>query len=127
MPNRPVRVAIVDDDRSVRTALARLLAARSFLPATFASGSEFLDSLRTGAPDCLILDLQMPGMTGIEVQRCLRRMDIRLPTIVITAHDEVGLQERSRAAGAFAVLFKPLDASGLVAAIDAAIAEASAS
>lgn len=71
-------------------------------------------------PDCLILDLQMPEMTGLELQQNLARKGIRIPTIIITAHDESGMRERCKAAGAIAYLAKPLQDTSLFAAIDAA-------
>ena len=85
-------VAIVDDDSAVRKALGRLLGASAIRSHAFASGREFLDSLPSGAPDCLIVDLQMPEMTGLELQAELTHSGARIPTIVITAHHDVGLR-----------------------------------
>jgi FixJ family two-component response regulator len=117
----PIRIAIVDDDVSVRKALARLLNTRAFMAETFASAGEFLDSLQNGWPDCLVLDQQMPGMTGLELQNHLTRRSVRIPTIVITAHDEAELSGRCLSAGAAAVLNKPLEIKRLVEAIEAAL------
>src|SRR3982074_555698 len=100
-------VAIVDDDSAVRKALARLLCASAIEARTFSSGREFLDSLPFGTPDCLIVDLQMPEMTGLELQLELARTGARLPTIVITAHNDVGLREGGLAAGAAGHLRQP--------------------
>jgi FixJ family two-component response regulator len=80
-------VAVVDDEESVRKSLRRLFSASHFEAATFASGQEFLDSLSTRPPDCLVLDLQMPGLSGLEVQRHLAADGVRVPTIIITADD----------------------------------------
>ena len=113
-------IAIVDDDPSVLKALARLLRTRSFNVRTYQSGQQFLASLADGLPDCLILDLQMPEMTGLELQKDLARKGIRIPTIIITAHDQAGMRERCNAAGAIAYLAKPLQDTSLFAAIDAA-------
>jgi FixJ family two-component response regulator len=123
MPPRAAaaNVAIVDDDSSVRKALARFLEARSFRITTFASASDFLASLAVEVPDCLILDLQMPGMTGLEMQHRLLREDVYIPTVVITAHEQVGLDEKCRSAGASAVLLKPVDGGELVSAVINAI------
>jgi len=115
-------VAIVDDDAAVRKALARLLGACAVRAHCFASAREFLDSLASGLPDCLIVDLQMPEMTGIELQGELTLLGARIPTIVITAHNESGLRERCLAAGATAYLIKPLDGTELLASIDSAVA-----
>jgi FixJ family two-component response regulator len=114
------RIAIVDDDPSVLKALARLLRTRSFNVRTYQSGQQFLASLADGTPDCLILDLQMPEMTGLELQKDLARKGIRIPTIIITAHDQAGMRERCNAAGAIAYLAKPLQDTSLFAAIDMA-------
>jgi FixJ family two-component response regulator len=113
-------IAIVDDDPSVLKALARLLATHSFASRTFRSGSQFLESLTEGQPDCLIADLQMPEMTGLELLRNLARKRIQIPTIIITAHDEAGMRERCQSAGAIAYLSKPVHDTSLFAAIDIA-------
>ena len=118
MLQRPVRVALVDDDASVRKALARVLTASSIDIETFASAHDFLASLNTKHPDCLLLDLHMPEFNGIELQQYLAKMKISMPTIVITAHNEPGLRERCKLAGAAAFLLKPLDRSALVNAIN---------
>ena len=120
MAQSRLRVAIVDDDAGVRRALARLLRASSFDPVTYGSGLEFLDSLGARLPDCLVVDLQMPEMTGLEVQQHLVKAGIRIPTIVITAHDGLGTRERCRSAGAAAYLLKPLQEGPLISAINAA-------
>lgn len=113
-------IAIVDDDPSVLKALARLLATRALRARTYRSAQLFLASLADGLPNCLILDLQMPEMTGLELQQDLARKGIRIPTIIITAHDEAGTRERCNAAGAIAFLSKPLQDTSLFVAIDAA-------
>jgi FixJ family two-component response regulator len=123
MVKQPVRVAIVDDDLPVRRALARVLSTHSFRPETFSSAAEFLTSMtKTGVPDCLVLDLQMPDMTGLELCQHLAHNRIQVPIIVITAVNEAGLQERCMAAGVCAVFFKPVDGDQLSAAVRAAIA-----
>jgi FixJ family two-component response regulator len=111
-------IAIVDDDPSVLKALARLLSARAFQIRTYTSARAFLSALPDGVPECLIVDLQMPDMTGLELQRHLMRNGIRIPTIVITAHNEAGARERCESAGAAAFLAKPLQDTSLLAAID---------
>jgi FixJ family two-component response regulator len=116
----PRNLAIIDDDPAVLKALARLLRTRAFTAVTFQSGREFLASLPEPLPDCLVLDLQMPGMTGLEIQQDLARRGIRIPTIIITAHDEARIHERCRSAGAIAYLAKPVPEAALFAAIEAA-------
>jgi FixJ family two-component response regulator len=116
------RVAIVDDDASVRTALQRLLRTSDLHADTFASAEDFLAWLpQADPPDCLVLDLQMPGTSGLDLQRQVERAGLRLPIVVITGHDEPGMRARCLAAGASAYLRKPLEAGTLLAAIEAAI------
>jgi FixJ family two-component response regulator len=82
------------------------------------SGREFLAALPDGLPDCLILDLQMPEMTGLELQQHLNSKGIQIPTIVITGLRDTGVRERCASAGAIAFLPKPVEATSLLAAID---------
>lgn len=122
---RPL-IAVVDDEESVRRALARMLSASQFETEVFASGAEFLDALRTRTPDCAILDYQMPGLNGRDVQRQLARAQIRLPIIVVTAHDQPALREQCLADGAVAYLTKPLQREQLVGLILDAIRQTAA-
>jgi FixJ family two-component response regulator len=116
------RVAVVDDDESVRKALQRLLRASDMDADAFESAEDFLASLpQASLPDCLVLDLQMLGASGLDLQRQVVRAGLKLPMVVITAHDEPGMQARCLAAGASAYLRKPLEAGKLLAAIEAAI------
>ena len=117
---RPL-IAVVDDEESVRRALARMLTASQLDVEIFASGQEFLDSLRTRRPDCVVLDYQMPGLTGRDVQRQLKEAQIRLPIIVVTAHDQPALREQCLADGAVAYTAKPLQRERLLSLIDDAI------
>jgi len=120
VPARPL-IAVVDDEESVRRALARMLGASQFDVDVFASGQEFLDSLRTRLPDCLVLDYQMPGLTGRDVQRQLALAQTQVPIIVVTAHDEPALREQCLADGAVAYVAKPLQRERLVGLIHDAI------
>jgi FixJ family two-component response regulator len=120
-----LRVAVVDDEVSVRRALGRLLAASNLAVETFVSGQEFLDSLADHRPDCLILDLHMPGLTGLGVQRELACAGIRLPIVIITAYDGPELRAQCLAAGAAEYLLKPLDDQTLLEAIARAVAKPS--
>src|SRR5262245_31289883 len=104
---RPL-VAVVDDAESVRAALMRLLRASGLDCVGFASGEEFLGSLATRRPDCLVIDLQMAGLNGREVQRQLSGLPKPFPLIIITAHDEPTIREQCLADGASAYLRKPL-------------------
>lgn len=120
MPKTIRNVAIVDDDPSVLKALKRLLSTRSFSAEIYESGPQFLASLAEQMPDCLILDLQMPAMTGLELQQKLVSRGIRIPTIFITAHSDPATRGRCEATGAVAFLAKPVPHDALFAAIEAA-------
>ena len=120
MANSPPLIAVVDDDASVLKALTRLLRARAFNAIPYASAKEFLASLAGAPPDCLVLDLQMPGMTGLELLQHLQREGLRIPTVVITALGDADILERCVVAGASSYLRKPLRDTSLFAAIEAA-------
>ncbi len=119
MPSQPLHVAIVDDDASVLTALSRLLSTCSYRTATYQSARAFLESLGHGMPQCLVVDMQMPEFNGLDLLHHLTRHGIRIPTIVITGHDEAGNRARCEAVGTRAYLLKPLQGDVLIAAIDA--------
>ena len=121
MAKNPRSIAIVDDDPSVLKALARLLATHSFVTKTYLSAPQFLASLPDGLPDCLIADLQMPEMNGLQLQHDLARRGLQIPTIIITAHNEASVRERCKSAGAIAYLAKPVSDTTLFAAIDARV------
>jgi FixJ family two-component response regulator len=114
-------IAVVDDEEAVRLALARMLRASQFEVNAYASGPEFLESLASAVPDCVVLDFQMPGMTGREVQRALTLAGQRVPVVVVTAHDQPALREQCLADGAVAYLAKPLRRDILIQAIDSAV------
>jgi FixJ family two-component response regulator len=114
-------IAVVDDDTSVRKALAHLLTLNAYTTNTFGSAKEFLNSLGQGTPNCLVLDLQMPDWSGLDLQHHLLRNGIKIPTVIITAHDEIGLRERCSSAGAAAFLVKPISVDALIDAIDSAM------
>jgi FixJ family two-component response regulator len=126
MAGRRPSIAIVDDDKRFATALRRLLSASGLATATYASGREFLESLESRRPDCVILDLQMPGLSGLTVLQHLANAEIRLPTIIITAHDEPETRAQCLAAGAVGFLCKPVEETDLLKLIAAAIRDVSA-
>jgi len=126
MENRRSFVAVVDDEESVRKALLRLLRAANMDAEAFASGEAFLNSLEKFRPDCVVLDLQMPGLTGRDVQRRLMSMQISMPVILITAHDDIVTQQQSLSDGAANYLRKPLRGDVLVRSINDSIARAHA-
>lgn len=109
------RIAIVDDDAAVRHALRRLLGAAALDAVTYASGAKFLAALEAEEPSCVILDMHMPGFSGLDVQRNLVRMNSAVPVIVITGHDSPREREEALALGAHAYLAKPVEARTLIA------------
>lgn len=114
-------VAVVDDEESVRKALGRLLRAAGLDAHCYASGQSFLDAIEADLPSCLVLDLHMPGLNGMEVLERLGDRDPRLPTIVITGHDEPDTETRCLTMGAAAYLRKPVDDHELLQRIDEAV------
>src|SRR6187401_1063932 len=102
--NKPL-IAIVDDDESVCRALKRLVRSLGMEADTFASGQEFMDlieAMPSHQIDCVVLDVQMPGLNGLDLQERLHKSGNELPIIFITAHDEVNVRERALAGGAVA-------------------------
>jgi FixJ family two-component response regulator len=117
MPHR-THVAILDDDQSVRTAIGRLLKTSEMTVDSCATSLELFGAIAVNNPDCVVLDLQMPGMNGIDVMSSLSRRGVQVPVIVITAYDEPNSKETCLQAGATAFLRKPLDADELLRTID---------
>jgi FixJ family two-component response regulator len=115
-------VDIVDDDEAVRQALGLLIRAVGWQPRLFASGAEFLQRVQAAPPHCVVLDLNMPGMNGAEVQERLAQRQCRLPVVAITAQPGSPLASRAAAAGVRTVLEKPLHDGALIAAIELALA-----
>jgi FixJ family two-component response regulator len=114
---RAWHIGVVDNETTVCKSLQRLLRAAGFEAETFLSGHQFLESLSHRHPDCLILDVQMPGLTGLEVQRDLLAMGILFPVILITGCDQDGLEQTVLTAGAAAFLLKPFNAADLLGTI----------
>ena len=110
-------VAVLDDEPEMRKALRRLLVCHGFRVGEYDGGEDFLAALDSTPPDCLLLDLHMPGVNGFEVLEVLRSRECPVPTVVITAHDQPGSAERVQALGACAYLKKPVDRDALLAAI----------
>jgi two-component system, LuxR family, response regulator FixJ len=111
-------IHVVDDDVAVRDSLSLLLGLTYPRVVAFSSGVEFLDQVSDDPPDCLILDIHMPGKTGLEVMRDLAAMGIRLPTILTTGRVDSVLRSQAAEEGAVAILDKPLDHSMLIEAIE---------
>jgi CheY-like chemotaxis protein len=107
-------IAVVDDEESVRKAVVRVLRAAGFAAQGFSSGDEFLRSWHFDRPDCLVLDLQMPDISGMEVQKALNLAGAHFPIVIITAHDAPAVREECLRLGAIAYLCKPLDVRSLL-------------
>jgi FixJ family two-component response regulator len=114
-------ISIVDDDASMRTATARLLRFVGFSAQAFASAQEFLSSPRLRETSCLIADVEMPGMTGVELQQHLIALGHKTPIILITAFPEDRIRERVLKAGAIDFLSKPFDEPQLLESVERAL------
>ncbi|HUO16689.1 MAG TPA: response regulator [Verrucomicrobiae bacterium] len=114
-------VFIVDDDVSVRESLELLVRNENWKPETFASAQEFLDHPRALLPSCLVLDLSLPGLNGLELQKQLAAEHIDMPIIFITGYGDVPQSVQAMKAGALEFLTKPLDNNALVSAIRKAL------
>src|SRR5271155_3793277 len=115
-------IAIVDDDELMRTALQGLLKAAGLLARVFASAEEFLRSGYQHDTACLITDIRMPGMSGLELQTRLNGDHCRIPTIFITAHGDAKMRMQAMKAGAMDFLAKPFDDEALLESVRAAMA-----
>lgn len=119
-PRLPI-VLIVDDDESVRTAIGRLMHAAGLAAETFASAEALLRRGCQGLRGCLILDVRLPGMSGLELQAHLAQSGLALPVIFVTAHDDEEAREQAMRAGAQAFIQKPFDEDVLLSAVRAAL------
>ena len=114
-------IYLVDDDVSVREGVADLLRSVGLRVEAFASPKEFLDRKRSDAPGCLILDIRLPGPSGLELQRMLTSSDSQLPIIFISAHGDIPMTVRAIKSGAIEFLTKPLNDQQLLDAVHAGI------
>ena len=114
-------IAIVDDDEPLREALGSVLKAAGFVTDTFGSAEEFLDSPQRNNTSCLILDVRLPGMSGIELQRRLLDANCEVPVIFVTAHGDGSLRDLVMKAGAAGFLNKPVRSDALLREIHAAL------
>lgn len=118
---QPFLVSVVDDDESVSESLPDLLRQFGFAVQAFSSAEAFLASDAVEATRCLILDIAMPGMSGPELQRELKRRQRRIPIVFITAHADSSVRPRLLEQGAIECLFKPFSEAALLKALDAAV------
>jgi FixJ family two-component response regulator len=115
------RVALVDDEAPVRRALGRLLRLTGYEVLSFASGADFLDSLDARLPDCVLLDIQMPGMNGLQVRDRLKAARPNMPVVFITGGDDPKLARLALAGGAIGLLHKPFSRQMLIDAVASAL------
>jgi FixJ family two-component response regulator len=114
-------ISIVDDDESVRAATVNLMRAAGYTPKAFSCPDEFLNSEDVKATDFLIADVQMPGMSGVEMHRRLVEAGLRIPTVLITAYPDPRLRERALKDGVIRYLTKPFDETELLDCISGAL------
>ena len=123
MGTRDTRViAVVDDDESLRRSVGNFLRSAGFRVETFASAEDFLRSARREGTGCLVLDLQMTGMSGLDLLRHLAAANVRVPAVILTAHGDETMRQRCLGAGAVAFLDKPFHAEALLDAVQTALA-----
>ena len=116
-------VYVIDDDESMRRAFQLLFRSADFDAQAFCSAEEFLETASFGDGSCIILDMRMPGMTGLDLQKELASRKIRIPVIGISAYDDAATRGLARAFGAVAFFRKPVDDQALIDAIEWAIDE----
>ena len=118
-------VAAVDDDFRMRESIASLLESAGYAPVVFSSAEEFLSSRALAAATCVITDVRMPGMDGIELQHRIQLERPTLPVILISAHHNADVRQKAIDEGAAAFLYKPFDATDLLTIVQSAVNTAS--
>lgn len=121
MHQQKIIVAVVDDDASYACALERRFRVSGFEVRTHPSAEAFLACTELPPPDCLVLDIQLGGLSGLELQRRLRELGVRVPIIFVTAHDATGVREEAERGGCSAYFLKPTRGKLLVEAITKAV------
>jgi FixJ family two-component response regulator len=121
MTSSPDTVVVVDDDPSVREALSSLVRSIGLRAQTFSSAQEFLKSPRPASPSCVVLDVRLPGLSGLDVQRQLRDGGLNIPVIFITGHGDIPMSVRAMKAGAVEFLTKPFRDQDLIDAVQSAL------
>lgn len=117
-------VYVVDDDEQVRVSIEEVLVTAGLKTCAFASAHDFLEAFSSDGVACLVLDVNLPGISGMELQSHLERLDIPLPIVFISAHGDIPMSVRAIKAGAVEFLTKPFRATDLLAAVREALAEA---
>jgi FixJ family two-component response regulator len=114
-------IAIVDDDPSVREGLKSLIRSAGWRVETFASAQEFLTCRGADAPSCLILDLQLPGLSGLDLQQRMAEVNLEIPIVFLTGHGDIPASVQAMKAGAIEFLTKPVEEEGILKAIQEAL------
>ena len=122
MSDRGAPIYLVDDDVSVRESVGSLIRSAGFRAKTFASAQECLAGLQAEVPSCLVLDVQLPGLSGLDLQQQLAKADVQVPIIFLTGHGDIPMTVRAIKAGALEFLTKPCDGEDLLNAIRQGIA-----
>ena len=115
------QIAIVDDDESVRDAVTNLFRSMRFPAVAFASAEEFLKSDAVATASCLVLDIQMPGMGGLELQNHLAATGRHIPVVFVTGYPDARVREKAMQAGAVCLLTKPFNEGALLAGLESAL------
>jgi FixJ family two-component response regulator len=121
MNQNKINVAVVDDDESFARAIGRLLRASGFEVSTYLSAEAFLAPASCPRPECLVLDIQLGGMSGLDLQRRLHERGDAVPIIFVTAHDAPGVRQEAQQAGCSAYFLKPVPGESLLKAIAKAV------
>ncbi|NGM24174.1 response regulator [Roseomonas stagni] len=116
-------IAVVDDDQGIRMALRSLLRSVGYTVQLFADGPSFLADADPTPPDCLVTDIQMPGMSGLDLQRAVRARYPHLPVIIVTAFPEEAIRKQAMADGARCFLSKPFDSEAILRCLTEALDE----
>lgn len=114
-------VYVIDDDPSIRKALGRLLKSADIQAATFAAAEEFLNHSLSDVPSCIIVDVRMPGLSGLDLQRILAERQISIPIVLITGHGDIPMAVHAMKAGAASFFVKPFNDQELLSAVQQAI------
>lgn len=114
-------ISIIDDDQSMRSALVRLIRSLGYVARGFASAEEFIEADVMPVCSCVIVDIQMPGMSGVDLTQLIVERQSAVPVILITAHAEPGLEECALASGAVAFFRKPIDITAFVECLEMAM------
>ena len=122
----PPQIFVVDDDASVRTAVRRLLLSLHYPVRLFGSAEQFLADIRRGTRGCLILDLRLPGMSGLQLQRQLVSEDWKMPIVFISAHDDDESRNAALRMGAISYLRKPFERQQFLESVQTAISRSHA-